>query len=125
MCLNNLNTWNPGTADIPCFIIWSFAPATNLRFLLLTLIYVFANIRQPEGDYWVVKAEFGDAHYFTVMQCVTAGGWLEPLAVCFRYPSSVVHSILKGCTKWNNLSISWTQAKLLINSFIKIIHLGF
>lgn len=73
MCLNNLNTWNPGAADIPCVIIWSFAPATNLCFLLLTLIYVFANIRQP-GGYWVVKAELGDAHYFAVMQCVTAGG---------------------------------------------------
>lgn len=37
----------------------------------------------------------------------------------------VVYSILKGCTEDNNLGISWTQAKLLINYFIKIIHLGF
>lgn len=37
----------------------------------------------------------------------------------------VVYSILKGRTEDNNLGISWTQAKLLINSFIKIIHLGF
>lgn len=37
----------------------------------------------------------------------------------------MVYSILKGCAKYNNLGISWTQAKLLIKSFIKIIHLGF
>jgi len=59
------------------------------------------------------------------MQCVTAGGWLEPLAVHFRYPSMAVYSVLKGCTKYKSLSVTWTQAKLLMNYFIKIIHLGF
>lgn len=42
------------------------------------------------------------------MQCVTAGGRLEPLAVLFRYPSTVVYSILRAVL---NVTI-WVLARL-------------
>lgn len=50
-----------------CVIIWSFPQAAYLRFSLLTLIYVFANIREPEEGWWVVKAGSGDTGLITLL----------------------------------------------------------
>lgn len=57
-----------------CVIIWSFPQAAYLRFLLLTLIYVLANIREPEEGCWVVKAESGDTVLITLQWC---GVWQQ------------------------------------------------
>lgn len=57
-----------------CVIICSLLQAAYLHFLLLTLIYVFANIREPEEGCWVVKAESGDTVLITLLWCSV---WLQ------------------------------------------------